>query len=740
MQIHAALLEDLQHIRLDCSEAPSAFLASDIVLVPHAHIQSLRVEGLSLVLEVETLDASLSYVVLPRGHGMLPVDPAPWLDSLRPQGPFGCSVEEEYYVFRVFAPRAACVRLHLYLRPEDVEGDRYDMEREAEGVWSIALPKGMTECWYGYSVDGPRGEGEMFNPAIVVGDPYAVGVATLNTFRHTGRALLPDRLPEYDWEGDTHVVIPRRDLMVYEMHVKDMTAHPSSETEQGYEGSYAGMLRSRRGGLAHLRALGVNAVELLPCQNFAWIEPPYGTHAGDDVYNHWNPWERNHWGYMTSYFLAPETRYASTANATVGEWNSAVVQAQTEFKDMVKALHREGVAVILDVVYNHTSQYDYQPLKYLDKRYYYRLDRLGGFTSASGCGNDTHSARFAMRRLIVDSIRHWLQEYHVDGFRLDLGALLDRETLEAIREEARALFPDVLLLAEPWGGDRYDPHGFSQLDYLVWNDLFRNGVKGWDPQRHTGYIFGHWGASPSEAYGTWVLGSVREKAGPLLAAEHSLNYLESHDGYTLADFIRIATGSVAPGEAVADVAAYRTLDARQLAIARFAAFMLFTSAGPLMLHAGQEFGRGKLVADIGVPAVHHGVVDANSYEKDDATNWLDYRYAADNAALLRYYRGLIAMRASLPALRDMRVSNCRFLIPDVPVASGYVLMDESGLPVLAVLANANHDRTAHYQLDDDGPWEVLVDAECAGHAVLRSHVGRMVAVPPCAGMLLRRGA
>jgi pullulanase/glycogen debranching enzyme len=328
----------------------------------------------------------------------------------------------------------------------------------------------------------------------------------------------------------------------------------------------------------------------------------------------------------------------------------------------------------------------------------------------------------------------------VDGFRLDLGALLDRETLDAIREEACALFPDVLLLAEPWGGDRYDPHGFSQLEYTVWNDLFRNGVKGWDPQRHTGYIFGHWGASPAEAYGTWVLGSVREKAGPLLAAEHSLNYLESHDGYTLADFIRIATGSVNPGEKVADTDAYRALDARQLAIARFAAFMLFTGAGPLMLHAGQEFGRGKLVADIGVPAVRHGVVDANSYEKDDTTNWLDYRYADDNAALLRYYRGLIAMRASLPALREVRANNCRFLIPDVPVASGYVVVDEAGWPVLAVLANANHDRTAHYQLDDDGPWDVLVDAECAGPAVLRSHVGKTIAVPPCAGMLLRRGA
>ena len=267
----------------------------------------------------------------------------------------------------------------------------------------------------------------MFNARILVGDPYARAVATRNTFRHSARCLLPDAIPAYDWEGDTRPHVAPEDLILYEMHVRDMTAHPANGIEAPLAGTYAAISENlSHGVLDHLRTLGVNAVELLPCQQFAWMEPPYLQRVGDGIYNDWNPYERNHWGYMTSYFFAPEPRYSVNADLTPGHWNTAAPGHITEFKDMVKSLHREGFAVIMDVVYNHTSQYDYQPLKYIDKRYYFQTTPAGDFSYSSGCGNDLDSRMPMTRRLIVDSVLHWLEEYHVDGFRFDLASIIDR--------------------------------------------------------------------------------------------------------------------------------------------------------------------------------------------------------------------------------------------------------------------------------------------------------------------------
>jgi pullulanase len=736
MRVFSATLERDCLIRAVCSEPPVGLRLSDVLLAPAAEVKSLRVEADALLIETGPLQAHTQYSLLLRGAGMTLVDPGPWLHQQMPEGPLGCRVENGANVFRLFAPRASSVRLLLYDTIGDSSGDSWAMQRRPDGVWEATTPLDQSERYYAFSIDGPRGEGEMFNPRIPVADPYAHAVVSMNTFRHEAKAVVPSFLPVYDWEGDSFKAPAVQDLLVYEMHVRDMTAHSSSGVVQELAGSYKGLTAEGvRGGLQHLRALGINAVELLPCQHFAWMEPPYLRHVGE-VYNHWNPWERNHWGYMTSYYFAPEPRYASAANPEPGTWNDVSLRHLTEFRDMVKRFHREGIAVILDVVYNHTSQYDWQAFKYIDRKYYYHLDQHGQYISKSGCGNDLYTSRPAVRKLIVESILHWMREYHIDGFRFDLGAMIDDETLLQVRDAARRLNPDVILIAEPWGGGRYDPAGFSRKEYASWNDIFRNGVKGSDPLNHTGYIFGHWGSASPEDFGMWMLGCVQSKSGPFLSPGHSVNYLESHDGYTLADFIRIATGAARPGQRIEDDVSYRRLSGTSLAISRLAALMLLTSRGAVMLHAGQEFGRGKIIADRNIPDVVPHVIDHNSYEKDDETNWLDYSYADVNAGLYDYYRGLISIRNTNAALRRSEDDRYRFLAADIPIAGGFEILDESGEPLLVVLINANHEQVARYDLRRKREWNVLADAKEASATALRTLDAQHIAVPPCSGIIL----
>lgn len=729
MTLLEARLEKPSQLSLAFSHAANLLTRDDIIITPPVVILALTAEDRRLTVEISEFQLCREYTVLVRGAGMLPVDSSPCLRSLSSNAPLGCTVEQGHYVFRLFAPRASAVRLYLFEHPEQSVGTEYFLDRAASGIWELSIPASLHETYYAYRVDGPSGREEMFNGQITIGDPYAQAVVTANTWRHAARCVLPDRLPGYDWEGDTFVSIDPSDLIIYELHVRDMTVHPSSGVDASRAGTYRGLVQEgRKGGFDHIRSLGINAVELMPVQHFASIEPPYQRHVAGGLYNHWNPYERNHWGYMTSYFFALEPRYSEHAETTEARWNTAAPGHNNEFRDMVKAFHRAGIAVIMDVVYNHTSQYDYQPLKYIDRKYYYRRGAHGEFTDSSGCGNDFATEMPMARRLIVDSILHWMTEYHVDGFRFDLAAMLDEETLIAVREAAQRIHPDVILIAEPWGGGRYDLRHFSEIGMSSWNDIFRNGVKGHDPMHGRGYLFGDWGASRAEDFGGWVLGSVREKNGPFLRHEHSVNYLESHDGYTLGDFIRIATGAARPGQRIADMQELVRLRPEQLRIAKMAAVMLMTSRGAVMLHAGQEFARSKVVANRDIPDIHPLVLDHNSYEKDDETNWLDYGQAAANRDLLAYYRGLIALRRRFRSLRHAPVTNYRFLAADVVMASGFVVKGIEGEEDMIVLINGNHAESAHYEIPGARQLGVLADAHAAGDTVLRMVDGPRVTV------------
>ncbi|MCB2204399.1 pullulanase [bacterium] len=737
MNIEYARLVSLSTIHVQLSQPVPELGAHDIIIAPSVTVEHVDVDGGLVTITVDGIRLSRSYSVLVRKGGNAALDLTPCIDAMRPEVPLGCSVEEDVYVFRLFAPRAESVRLHLFESFNEEMGDVYHAEAQDSGIWRCVVKRSVDARWYAYSIEGSREKGEMFNSRILVGDPYAHAAVSRNTFRHATRCLLPDRIPSYDWKDDAHVTVAMEDLVVYEMHVRDMTAHPHGLPTQELPGTYAAVAEGGTlGVIDYLKSLGVNAVELLPLQQYAWMEPPYKEHAGDGVYNDWNPYERNHWGYMTSYFFAPEARYSRTARLEPGQWNAAAPEHVSEFKDMVRAFHRAGIAVIMDVVYNHTSQYDYQPLKYIDQRYYYRSTESGALLNDSGCGNDLDSRKFMTRRLIVESVLHWVDEYHIDGFRFDLASIIDADTFREIRDRVHERHPGIMLIAEPWGGE-YNPAGFSDLDIAAWNDVFRNGVKGYDPIKGKGYLFGGWGQSSPEDFGKWVLGSVRSKGGPFRKHAHSINYLESHDGYTLGDFIRIATGMVSAGKVLEDTTAHLPLRGTELRIARLAAVMLFASRGGIMLHAGQEFARSKVIADSGVRDSTPGLLDHNSYEKDDATNWLDFRVLELNRPLFEYYRGLIALRAATRLLRHAAEDRYMFLAPETSLASGFCIAGDGGEPELAVLVNANHHDAARYQLPGKMRWKILVNAEQAGTSVLGMHEGTDLDVPPLTACIMQ---
>ncbi|OGU65487.1 MAG: pullulanase, partial [Ignavibacteria bacterium RBG_16_36_9] len=549
---------------------------------------------------------------------------------------------------------------------------------------------------------------------------------------------------DYDWEGDEWIKMDWRDLIVYEMHIRDMTEHPTSGVTE--RGTYKGLIeKGKPGGIDYIKKLGVNAVELLPAQEFANIEIPFKDSI-NGKFNTWNPYERNHWGYMTAAFFAPESYYSENVRELEWEkWSGKLTnpasdgdaKAVTDFKDMVKAFHKEKIAVIMDVVYNHISEYEIGNLKQIDKEYYFRLDEKGNYSEQSGCGNDFKTERPMARRMIVESVLFWMKEYHIDGFRFDLGKLIDWETLEQIIYEAKKINPYVVFVCEPWGGG-YDPAGFSVRGWGAWNDQIRNGLKGENPFDGLGWVFGKWyGNNNPIRIKSYVNGTLtKDTLGLFQKPEHTVNYLESHDGYTLGDFIRLGLGDVKRDQVITNVDEHVKLTPTQLKLNKLAALFLFTSHGITMIHFGQEFARSNVIP-LSIPEQdpHKGMIDHNSYEKDNETNYINYNHVNINEELFNYYKGLIELRKTFKAFRRADYNDVKFFdLKNNPFALGYSVKfkDEEFI----VLFNANPKATLKANLPE-GEWDVIVDENIAGIPAIKT-VQKKVTLNSSTGMVLKR--
>ena len=633
------------------------------------------------------------------------------LDKFFSNKKLGSYVENKKTYFKLFTPSAIKVTLCLYNKPEEKNSKEYFLTKDINGVWETELDGELYGKYYGYKVYHAGDDLSNSNKPICV-DPYAKAVTSYTAYMNPRLAIVTKE-EKYDWEETSWVQRDWRDLIIYEMHVRDMTAHKSSGAKN--RGSYKGLTEKNiAGGLSYIKSLGVNTVELLPSQEFGNIEIPFKDSLSGK-YNTWNPYERNHWGYMTSNFFAPAAYYNESWDKL--KWNRWIGLDGSQiksFKDMVKAFHKEGIAVMMDVVYNHLSEYEVGNLKQIDKEYYFRLDSKGNYLAESYCGNDLKTERPMMRRLIIESILYWMKEYHVDGFRIDLGKLLDWKTIEVIISEAKKVNPNVIITCEPWGGG-YDPAGFSLRGWAPWNDQIRNGIKGENPNNGLGWIFGQWyGNNSPKRIKSYVNGTlVRDTLGLFQKKEHSVNYLESHDGYTLGDFIRIASREVDPEKIIKDIDKNVKLTPNQMKLNKLGALFLFTSQGITMIQEGQEFARSKVIPlNIKVKDNDRGRIDHNSYNKDNETNYINYKHAKINKELVDYYKGLISLRKTYPAFRYAEYDNIIFTDhPNSKFGFSYILRHEKD--EFIVIFNADPKQKLEFTLPE-GRYDVLVDKNSAG--------------------------
>lgn len=457
--------------------------------------------------------------------------------------PLGVSEVESGINFAIFSQHATAVTLCLSLpergkfgRPD---GDMIELALDPHvnktgDIWHICiedLPR--SNVLYGYRIDGPHGwhRGHRFDSSIVLIDPYAKLVEGRRYFGDASKKF-SSLLGTYDFEslpfdwGETYKLpnIPEKDLVVYEMNVRAFTMDDSSGLDTKIRGSYLGLIEK----IPHLLELGINAVELLPVFEFDEFEFQRRPNPRDHMINTW--------GYSTINFFAPMSRYASDGGGPLN--------ASREFKEMVKALHGAGIEVILDVVCNHTNEADdanpyTTSFRGIDNKVYYMLDvnNNGQLLNFSGCGNTLNCNHPVVMELILDSLRHWVVEYHVDGFRFDLASILCRGTdgsplnapplIRAIAKDA--VLSRCKIISEPWDcGGLYLVGKFPNWDrWAEWNGKYRDDVRR--------FIKGDSGMKGS--FATRVAGSADLYKVNKRKPYHSVNFVIAHDGFTLYDLV-----------------------------------------------------------------------------------------------------------------------------------------------------------------------------------------------------------
>jgi glycogen operon protein len=416
---------------------------------------------------------------------------------------------------RVDAPRPSCVI------PIDPVANR------TYHYWHVFVPDVKAGQLYGYRVEGPGdpGSGMRFDPGKVLLDPYGRGVAVPPTYRRDAASRTGDNTATamksvvvdpsaYDWEGDAPLRRPSSRTIVYEMHVRGFTRHPSSGVAEPRRGTFAGLIEK----IPYLQHLGVTAVELLPVFQFDAQACP--------------PGRANYWGYAPVSFFAPHQAYSSRQDP---------LGPVDEFRDMVKALHRAGIEVILDVVFNHTGEDDERGptlcFRGLDNRAYYILEGGGArYANYTGTGNTLNANHSVVRRLILDSLRYWVEVMHVDGFRFDLASVLARDSAGHPLPnppvlwdiESDPVLAGTKLIAEAWdAAGLYQVGGFIGDSWKEWNGRFRDDVRAFfrGERGMVGRVADRLVGSP-EIYGH----EQRE-------VEQSVNFVACHDGFTLNDLV-----------------------------------------------------------------------------------------------------------------------------------------------------------------------------------------------------------
>ena len=565
--------------------------------------------------------------------------------------PLGATVRADGVNFSVYSRNASSIELLFFEREDDAKPARVididSVTNRTYNYWHVFVPEAQAGQIYAYRVHGAfdPAKGIRFDPEKLLLDPYGRGVVvprnyTRGTARQKGdnaatamKSVVVDP-HTYDWEGDTPLANPSSRTVVYEMHVRGFTRHPSSGVAENRRGTYAGLIEK----IPYLRDLGITAVELLPVFQFDPQDCPVGL--------------VNYWGYAPVSFFAPHQAYSSEQDP-LGPIN--------EFRDMVKALHRAGIEVILDVVYNHTAEggQDGPTLCFrgFDNGAYYMLERdLSVYANYSGCGNTLNANHPVVRRMIVDSLRYWVGEMHVDGFRFDLASILSRDSSGHTMAtppvlwdiESDPTLAGTKLIAEAWdAAGLYQVGSFIGDSWKEWNGRFRDDVRS--------FIRGEQGAVTR--FADRILGSAEIYAHKQREMEQSVNFVTCHDGFTLNDLVSYDQkhnqanlednrdgsnnnrswncGVEGPTE---DSAVERL---RNQQVKNFFTITMLSLGMPMIL-MGDEMRR-----------TQGG--NNNAYCYDNANNWMDWGLLEKHADVHRFVKLLIARRL----LRDAEAEQQR---------------------------------------------------------------------------------
>lgn len=563
--------------------------------------------------------------------------------------PLGASVTAEGVNFALLCRHGKAITLVLQPLDDDTplaEIPLHPRRHRTGDHWHILISGLPSSFRYGWRVDGPKGNGHAYDPSIILLDPAATmltggtqwGVSVETSPRSTVRRGLFHRTPRYDWQEDAPPLIPLEDSIIYELHVRGYTCHPSSGVR--HPGTFAGLVEK----IPYLKWLGVTAVELLPIHEFDENDCPFSHPITGQRH-------RNFWGYNSIAFAAVKASYAASA-----EQYGQI----TEFRDMVRAFHAAGIEVILDVVFNHTGEGDYRGRTYsfrgLDNELYYLLTPDGRYLNFTGCGNTLNCNHPVVRTLIMNCLRYWVGDMHIDGLRFDLASILGRDTrgnvmveppiIEMIAEDG--VLADTKLIAEPWdAAGLYQVGGFPfGRRWSEWNGRYRDDVRRFwrgDP--------GFAGAIAQRLCGS---ADLYEWSGRL--PRHSINFVTCHDGFTLHDLVSYNhKHNLANGEGNRDgcnenyswncgvegethdpeILGLRKRQAKNL----MATLML--SQGVPMILAGDEFLR-----------TQRG--NNNAWCQDNEISWVDWTLQEKNKDFLRFVREMIQLRKRHPVLRRRR--------------------------------------------------------------------------------------
>jgi glycogen operon protein len=559
--------------------------------------------------------------------------------------PLGATALPEGVNFAVLCRHGTAVSLVIYPVNGEVPLAEIELDPSKNRTgshWHIRVAGLPSAFRYGWRVDGPKGSGHRFDRSIVLLDPACTALADgvvwgqsrESDARTSRRRSLFFRRP-FDWREDIPPRVPLEDSIIYELHVRGFTCHPSSAVAK--PGTFAGLVEK----IPYLKWLGITAVELLPIHEFDENDCPFtNPETGQRL--------RNFWGYNSIAFAAPKAAYASS-----GREHGQV----TEFREMVQAFHAAGIEVILDVVFNHTGEGNDQGRTYsfrgLDNELYYLLDSRGKYLNFSGCGNTVNCNHPVVRQLLMDCLRFWVADMHVDGLRFDLASVLGRDyhgnvmveppVVESIAEDG--VLADTKLIAEPW-----DAAGLYQVGqfpfgrrWSEWNGRYRDDVRRF------------WRGEPGTAcdLATRLCGSADLYQDLGRQPFHSINFVTSHDGFTLWDLVSYnRKRNEANGEdnrdgqdanlswncgAEGPTEVPEVLGLRRRQAKNFVATLLLSQGVP-MLQAGDEFLRTQKGNN-------------NAWCQDNELSWVDWELAVKNADFLRFTREMIVLRKRHPALR-----------------------------------------------------------------------------------------